>query len=171
MPICVTPAKLLKHLSDLDVWVQDAQRVPYKALLLLIALARIQAEKTRLMYFDEVETKFQQLIKDFSPNRAHHSESAFWDLRLEKFWEIPQSHVIPISIPINNKYLLEHQIQGGFTKEVFSLLNDDPELLEQAALTLLNAHYPSSIHQDVLDSVGLDIDSTQQSHRTKLFSW
>jgi putative restriction endonuclease len=114
------------------------------------------------MAFDEIEEKLQQVIEDFGPNRPPHPEYPFWHLRSEKIWEIPQSHTVPTtkSGSASRKYLRDHQIQGGFSPEAFTLLTTDPDLLEQAAMILLDDNYPSSIHQDVLDGVGLEIDVT-----------
>jgi putative restriction endonuclease len=158
----MTHEELLRHISNLKVWVKDGKRAPYKALMLLLALARIQAGKPRLMPFDEIEEKLQQVIEDFSPNRPSHPEYPFWHLRSEKIWEIPQNHTVPTtkSGSASRKYLRDHKIQGGFSPEAFALLTADPDLLEQAVMILLDDNYPSSIHQDVLDGVGLEIDVT-----------
>ena len=156
------PQRLLNYVSDMNVWYADERREPQKPLLLLLALARVQAGKPRLMAFDEIEEKLQQVTEDFGPNRPPHPEYPFWHLHSEKIWEIPQSHTVPTtkSGSASRKYLRDHKIQGGFSMEAFDLLTADPELLEQAAMILLNDNYPSSIHQDVLDGVGLEIDVT-----------
>lgn len=156
------PQKFLNYISDMNVWYADGRREPHKPLLLLLALARIQAGKPRLMPFDEIEEKLQQIIEDFGPNRPPHPEYPFWRLRSEEIWEIPQSHTVHTtkSGRASRKCLRDHKIEGGFSTEAFALLTANPELLEQAAMILLNDNYPSSIHQDVLDGVGLEIDVT-----------
>ncbi len=156
------PQRFLNYVSDMNTWYADGRREPQKPLLLLLALARVQAGKPRLMAFDEIEEKLQQVIEDFGPNRPPHPEYPFWHLHSEKIWEIPQSHTVPTtkSGSASRKYLRDHKIQGGFSPEAFTLLTTDPNLLEQAAMILLDDNYPSSIHQDVLDGVGLEIDVT-----------
>ncbi|WP_308874623.1 hypothetical protein [Thiothrix subterranea] len=61
------PQKFLNYISDMNVWYADGRREPHKPLMLLLALARIQAGKPRLMPFDEIEEKLQQIIEDFGP--------------------------------------------------------------------------------------------------------
>lgn len=75
---------------------------------------------------------------------------------------MPQSHTVPTtkSGSASRKCLRDDKIEGGFSTEAFALLTADPELREQAAMILLNDNYPASIHQDVLDGVGLEIDVT-----------
>jgi putative restriction endonuclease len=156
------PKRFLNYVSDMNTWYADGRREPQKPLLLLLALARVQAGKPRLMAFDEIEEKLQQVIEDFGLNRQPHPEYPFWHLRSEKIWEIPQNHTVPTtkSGSASRKYLRDHKIQGGFSPEAFALLTADPNLLEQAAMILLDDNYPASIHQDLLDGVGLEIDVT-----------
>ncbi|MDD5391709.1 MAG: hypothetical protein PHE17_01685 [Thiothrix sp.] len=115
-----------------------------------------------MIAFDEIEEKLEQVIEDFSPSRQPHPEYPFWHLRSEKIWEVPQSHTIPTtsSGDADRKYLRDHKIQGGFSQEAFALLSSHSDLLERAAMILLDDNFPSSIHQDVLDGVGLEIDVT-----------
>lgn len=158
----MTPKKFLSYISGINTWYVDGRREPQKPLLLLLALARVQAGKPRLMAFDEIEEKLQQVIEDFGSCRPPHPECPFWHLHSEKIWETPQSNTIPTtkSGDVRRKYLRDHKIQGGFSQEVFALLTAVPGLLEQAVMILLDDNYPASIHQDVLDGVGLEIDVT-----------
>ncbi len=108
------PKRFLNYISDMNTWNADGGREPQKPPLLLLALAREQAGKPRLMAFDEIEEKLQQVIEDFSPNRPPHPEYPFGHLRSEKIWEIPQSHTVPTtkSGSASRKHLRNHKIQG-----------------------------------------------------------
>jgi hypothetical protein len=61
------PQRLIIHFSDLNVWYSDGQRRSQKPLVLVLALARVQAGKPRMIAFDEIEEKLQQVIEDFDP--------------------------------------------------------------------------------------------------------
>jgi putative restriction endonuclease len=164
----MTPETLIRHFARLNVWTQGDIRAPHKPLLLLLALANLQQGKPRLMSFGEIEDKLEEVITAFGPNRPPHPEYPFWHLRSEKIWEVPQSYTVPTtsSGDADRKYLRDHKIQGGFSQEAFALLSSYSDLLERAAMILLDDNYPSSIHQDVLDGVGLEIDVTSSTFNT-----
>lgn len=155
----MTPEALIHHFASLNVWTQGDIRAPHKPLLLLLALAHVQQGKPRLMSFAEIEDLLAEVITAFGPNRPSRPEYPFWHLRTEAIWEIPLSHSVPTqSGSAGRKYLRDNQIQGGFTEEAYTLLKSNPEIIEQAASHLLEDNFPSTLHQDILDMVGLEMD-------------
>lgn len=78
------PQRLLNYVSDMNAWYADGRREPQKPLLLLLALARVQAGKPRLMAFDEIEEKLQQVIEDFGLNTSASPRIPFLALTLRK---------------------------------------------------------------------------------------
>lgn len=155
----MTPAMLIHHFASLNVWTQGDIRVPHKPLLLLFALANAQQSKPRLMPFHEIESKLEEIITAFGPNRSPQPEYPFWHLKSEEIWDIPLNYTVPTkSGSAGRKYLRDNQIQGGFTDEVYALLKLNPGLIEQAAIHLLEDNFPSTLHQDILDMIGLGID-------------
>lgn len=160
----MTPQELLTHITALNVWKKGDQRAPHKPLLLLLALARIYADEPRLIPFDAIEKKLSDLLESFGPVRAHYyPELPFWHLQSDQIWEMPQtSGVLTTSGSISRKFLREQHIVAGFTPEVHGLLKSNPELLEQVTMRLLEDNFPVSVHQDILDEVGLDFESIPQ---------
>ncbi len=63
---------------------------------------------------------------------------------------------------------------GGFTDDIFSLLKDDADLIREVAELLLNEHFPETIHEDILNAVGLHFDFVERKRldpelRRKIF--
>lgn len=160
----MTPQDLITRISELNLWKRGDQRAPHKPLLLLLALGRIQAGLPRLMPFDQIDTKLTQLLQEFGPSRAsYYPELPFWHLQSDQIWEMPRaSGVLTASGSVSKKYLRDHHIEAGFTQEVYDLLKANPHLLQQVAMQLLEDNFPSSVHQDILDEVGLDFEATPQ---------
>jgi putative restriction endonuclease len=52
--------------------------------------------------------------------------------------------------------LLRNDARGQFTTELQDALRKDPRLVAVIARHLLNSHFPESMHQDILNSVGLE---------------
>lgn len=156
--------KLITRISALNVWKKGDQRAPHKPLLLLLALGRIHAELPRLIPFDQIDAKLTQLLQDFGPSRAnYYPELPFWHLQSDLIWEMPRSTgVLTASGSISKKYLRDNHIEAGFTQEVYDLLKTNPVLLQQVAMQLLEDNFPPSVHQDILDEVGLDFEAIPQ---------
>lgn len=156
--------ELLTRITALNVWKKGDQRAPHKPLLLLLALGRIHAELPRLIPFDQIDAKLTQLLQDFGPSRAnYYPELPFWHLQSDLIWEMPHSSgVLTTSGSISKKYLRDNHVEAGFTQEVYDLLKTNAELLQQVAMQLLEDNFPPSVHQDILDEVGLDFEAIPQ---------
>ena len=162
--------ELLTRISALNIWKKGDQRAPHKPLLLLLALARINTGQPRLIAFDEIEKKLTTLLEDFGPSRAsYYPELPFWHLQSDQIWELPNAMgVLTVSGSVSKKFLRDHQVQAGFTPDVYDVLKGAPELLEQVAMQLLEDNFPASVHQDILDEVGLDFEAiAQTSHQRR----
>lgn len=51
--------------------------------------------------------------------------------------------------------LRQHGIPGGFPEEIDRAFREDPVLVAEAALTVLQNHFPESLHAEILAAVGL----------------
>lgn len=63
--------------------------------------------------------------------------------------------------------LLKYGVLGGFTPEVFEVLQRHPPLVSEVALEILSQHFPTTVFGDILDSVGLDIQFEQALRRKR----
>ena len=68
---------------------------------------------------------------------------------------------------VPKKALLDADVHGRFTDSIAAALRADPGLLAEVASRLLEAHFPPSLHQDILDAVGLDLAFTETVTRRK----
>ncbi|HLU89148.1 MAG TPA: HNH endonuclease [Cyclobacteriaceae bacterium] len=57
-----------------------------------------------------------------------------------------------------NKYLFEHDLKGKFPNELISAIHQSPVLLGQIVNIILEKNFPETLHQEILDAVGLDIN-------------
>jgi putative restriction endonuclease len=52
--------------------------------------------------------------------------------------------------------LLEQNVHGGFLPEIYDRLAQDKQLAREIVQDLLNANFPESIHQDILEAIGIE---------------
>ena len=153
---------LLKLASKINVAKNGDKRSPHKPLLILLTLGRVQLDKARLATYAEIEEKLVRLLSDFGPVSARKTpQLPFWHLKSDGFWEIPNPEgVLTTSGSISVVALRDNNVLGGFTSEAFELLKSEPQLIQQLADQILEAHFPPSLRQDVLDEVGLDFEAS-----------
>lgn len=153
---------LKTQFENITIWKKGTQRAPHKPLLLLYALARCVNNGTRLIPYQEIDQKLKQLLRDFGPSRkSYHPEYPFWRLQNDGIWALTNTaKVTPRKSNSDAKKseLLKHNVCGGFSPEVFNRLSRDHRLAAAIAESILNEHFPASIHEDILQSVGLDFD-------------
>jgi len=167
------------HFLSLNQAVHQGHRAPHKPLLILLALANLQAGKPRLAPFSEIEEKLKNLLVEFGPHRrSHHPEYPFFHLQNDRVWELkapnPEAQKALAALSDSNKTFFRNEhILGGFPEPIYEQLRRDPAEVQALAEYLLDAHFPESIHQDILDAIGLNLgdtaapDTTTQTRRVR----
>jgi putative restriction endonuclease len=154
----------IKELFDqITVWKKGSQRAPHKPLLILYALSQSLRGKDRLIPYTEIDEQLKQLLIDFGPFRkSYHPEYPFWRLQNDGIWTITNAEQVQLrkgQTDAKKSELIKHNVCGGFNPEIFDTLTDNPGLAIEIAASLLEDHFPSSIHDDILQSIGLDLQT------------
>ncbi len=161
---------VLKAFERIRVFQRGSQRAVHKPLLILLALARIAQGLPRTMHFGEVEDTLRQLLTEFGPSSAPKTpHNPFWHLQTDGLWRLngPSSLLnrAPAATP-NLSELREPSVTAGFAPEVDAALRKDPALRAQLAHQLLDAHFPDTLHGDILQALGLDLSVPVEDGRT-----
>lgn len=157
---------LKKTFSNLNIWKKNGQRAPHKPLLLLYALGRLQ-ENIMILPYEEVRIKLKRLLIEFGPPRkSYHPEEPFVRLTTDGIWEL-NKYVDKKGI--SDVQLLLNQVSGGFNSEVLLLLKNNGGLIQEIAERLLNDHFPETIHQDIIEEVGLNFSIATKRKRDPNF--
>jgi putative restriction endonuclease len=159
-------AELKEKISNLSIWKKHGQRAPHKPLLILLGLAGLQQNNTILAY-EQVREKLKKLLIEFGPPRkSYHPEEPFVRLVTDGIWELT-STIDKRSF--SDKQLVTDQVAGGFSDEVLALLKNNDLLIQELAELLLHDHFPETIHQDILEEVGLDFSIRKKRSRDPNF--
>jgi len=155
--------KLKQLVANINVWKRGSQRAPHKPLLLLYALGRCVRGESREVLFEEVDQKLRRLLIEFGPSRkSQHPEYPFVRLVNDGLWIL--SHAEGLEPRMGNtdakkSELLRHRVSGGLPQWAYNQLREAPQFLVQVALDILEAHFPSSVHEDIAAAVGLPLAS------------
>jgi putative restriction endonuclease len=114
-----------------------------------------------LFEFEFLEEPITDLLREFGPpRRSIHPEYPFWHLKTDRVWEVPDASSYTCRPKARNpprSQLIERHARGGFTEDAYSLLRSDPNLVREVAQITLEKNFPESLHEEILESVGLDL--------------
>ena len=161
-------ADFLRRVETVNVWKRGDARAPHKPLLLLLALGRLSRGEGAIS-FSECEPILANLLREFGPDVRHvHPELPFWHLQTDKLWILDvEDDVLNASGGPSPARLRDRDAVGWFPTEIETLLTSSPDLAVEAARRLLEAHFPDSLHQDILNAVGLSLDRVTVSRKAR----
>lgn len=131
----------------------------HKPLLLLLALGQCYQGANRLRPFSFYDMRLQALFSEFNPNSsdAKNAHYPFGKLENDGLWEIENSSQLSRTGAghLLRSELLDEDIHGGFTEEIYDRLITDDELILRIAQHLLDRFFPVSQHSSILWAVYL----------------
>jgi putative restriction endonuclease len=174
-----TASALLNSFSNVQVYSSAGRRAVHKPLLILLAIADVTKGGSGRFSFNEVEPVLAALINEFgntaidgSAPRAHYP---FWYLKNDGFWSFRDYEGLT---PRTGKgkggepsisVLRAVNAEAGLVQDVALLLASDPVLRTQAINQLLDASFPETRRQDVLDAIGIELEAPAPAKREAAF--
>jgi putative restriction endonuclease len=158
----MTSDEIRELFRAITVWRRGDERAPHKPLLALYAIARLLRGGERMIPYTEVDRELGKLLIEFGPRRqSYHPEYPFWRLQNDGLWEVSPTEGLATrrsNTDVKKSDLIEHNVHGGFLPEIYNKLLQDKHLVRAIAQDLLDANFPESIHQDILDEVGIEFE-------------
>ncbi|RXZ80913.1 restriction endonuclease [Paenibacillaceae bacterium] len=159
-------SELKEKISNLSIWKKHGQRAPHKPLLILLGLAQLQHNNTILPY-EQIREKLKKLLREFGPSRkSYHPEEPFVRLVTDGIWELNR---MVDKRSFSDRQLMSDKVAGGFSEEVLHLLNNNDALIQQLVELLLNEHFPETMHQEIVEEVGLGFTIMKRRSRDPNF--
>lgn len=162
---------VLQAFRDISVWSRGDERAPHKPLLILLALGRLSRGEPNSFAYDSIDKPLADLLREFGPVRkSYHPELPFWRLQRDGLWVVEDEGRFQRrtgSNDIPRRELLAQDAHGHFPTELATRLQQEPALRASVARLLLESHFPPSLHEDILDAVGLDFDEMETVARRK----
>ncbi|MFD2512565.1 phosphorothioated DNA-binding restriction endonuclease [Pontibacter locisalis] len=164
----MSPQDLLSHFQNINTWKSKGTRAPHKPLLILVALGEIQRGNAGFIPYTSIEPKLKDLLIDFGPYRkSYYPNFPFTKLPNDGLWQLNEPDLINTKQDYTSKFLREHNLAGKFPEYIIQQLRQDPKLLISIAEVILEQNFPDTLHQDILDAVGLDITVNRASQIKK----
>ena len=151
--------EITQRFERLRVWRRTGERAPHKVLLALYAIGRLLRDGVRLIPYSEIDENLERLLREFGPRRANYgTHYPFWRLQNDGIWEISDADKIgqTASGDALRSDLIRYNVSGGFLEDIACQLQNDSTLSFDIIQSLLDAHFPSSLHEDILQAVGIE---------------
>jgi len=149
-----TPKEFLAKIHRLKVYRKGNQRAPHKPLYLLYCIASIQHGLPRLQLFADIEPKLKEALFRFGLSaKSQNPHYPFWRLKNDGLAEVSPSG--PYSLRASSddpkkSSLIEMKAKGGLLHSDHSMLKSNLEFQTQCLHEILDAHFPSSIHDELI---------------------
>lgn len=157
----ITEQEILNSFQSLTVWKSGDRRAPHKPLLVMLALGYLQNKDQRLLPYKMIEEELERLLEEFgTPRNAGNTHYPFWRLRNDGMWEVEDGDELTLNSSggVRKTELRNKDIRAGFTIEVYQFLKEKPSLVGRICSELLDAHFPDTIHQDIIHEAGLNLE-------------
>jgi putative restriction endonuclease len=166
-------SEVLRKIERLSTWRRGSERAPHKPLLLLLAVSRVVRGEGRFVEFGEIEEPLGRLLLQYGPpRRSVHPEYPFWRLQSDGVWQVKDTAALKRrksnSDPLKSE-LIRYKVKAGFSAEIFNDFQKDTEFRDRVVRMLLEAHFPESLHDDILNDLGLSMSSARQRKRGGAF--
>ena len=179
----ITENEIRRRFEGITCWNSGGRRAPHKPLLLIAALARTARGESRLWAYsvgeDCIESRLRELLREFGTRAdtrtGPHPEYPFWRLRNdEHLWEVTDAERIAANLTSwgnpNPTVLRRESVAGGFEDDVDRALRANPRLVDELTQTLLSNSFPPSLHDQILEAVGMPSRITGARTRDPLFT-
>ena len=160
---------ILSKFYNLRTWRNGDQRAPHKPFLILYALGKLLNGK-ELFFYEEAEEELKELLMEFGPLRSHYSpEYPFWRMQKDGIWNLTNgSDVVENSRgDVSQKNLILNKVAGGFDNKVLVEFHNDRTKIFDIVKFLLEDNFPDSMHDDILEAVCIDYESTMRKVKKK----
>ncbi|MFD0409780.1 phosphorothioated DNA-binding restriction endonuclease [Kitasatospora sp. NPDC127116] len=150
----------LDRVARLRRWTKGGVRAPHKPLLLLYALGGYQRDAEGELRYSAVEDELKRLLAEYGPSRPTTPAYPFHHLVGDGVWEVRTDQ--GAGSPGSGVGVLRSSgAAGRLAPALRAALGEEPALLGRMARVLLDAHFPASLHTDLCEAVGLDLERAE----------
>ncbi len=146
---------LANRFRSVTVWKSGEERAPHKPLLMLYALGKFLAGERKIDFKTSAD-ELKDLLESFGPSRrAHRPEYPFVRLSNDGLWELCGDGHIDTRRDHSAKELAQRHVAGSFKGEILALLDKYRDEIPALARTLVEANFPETYQEEILDAVDI----------------
>jgi putative restriction endonuclease len=150
---------LVARFDGIRQFARGGRRAPHKPLLLLYALPRLKHDSQTEIRFNATEAVLQPLLRSYAPwGSAAHVSYPYSRLVNDGLWRLPdRADLVDAKGNVREGIARQRDAPAGFAPDVLATFERAPELIDVAALHLLERHFAPGLHEEILEAVGLEL--------------
>jgi putative restriction endonuclease len=153
----------VERTAKLRQWTRSGTRAPHKPLLFLYALGRFQQDADGELRYSAVEEDLKQLLTEYGPSNKTTPAYPFHHLVSDGVWEVRTDRG-PGSPGSGVRELRAAGAAGRLAPALRAALRREPSLLGRVARLLLDLNFPPSLHGELCEAVGLELELAETGH-------
>jgi len=126
-------------------------------------IARAGTGGDRRVRFAAITEELMKLLQEFGPHRtSYHPEFPFWHLQTDGFWVVEQRAELAFQrsgLSPTKRTLLKHNAVGAVPPDLWEALRNSLTLRQELAQQLLDAFWPSTLHDAIKQAIGLPYET------------
>lgn len=162
--------QIIQKFQTLHLWKRGGERAPHKPLLVLYAIGKLLRGEGRFISYVDIEENVADLLNEFGPKRNfYRAQFPFWRLQNDGVWEVSDADKIRQSSS-GDAYITDlrrYDVSGGFLEPIADQLLNNAKLTFEIVQNLLDAHFPSTLHEDILQTVGIELPLQVPARQTR----
>jgi putative restriction endonuclease len=139
---------LVARFDGIRQFARGGRRAPHKPLLLLYALPRLKHDSQTEIRFNATEAVLQPLLRSYAPwGSAAHVSYPYSRLVNDGLWRLPdRADLVDAKGNVREGIARQRDAPAGFAPDVLATFERAPELIDVAALHLLERHFAPGLH-------------------------
>ncbi|MDA8789839.1 HNH endonuclease [Pseudomonadales bacterium] len=160
--------KILDEFAKITVWSRREERAPHKPLLILYALGALLRGEYKLL-FTECEKPLIELLREYGPRRrSYRPQYPFWRLQNDGVWLLDNAEKCQIragNTDARVSDLRANAVCGYFRPDIIDGLIADKLLFAEVVKTILDNHFPESLHGEIQEACGITLEFSRASKK------
>jgi superfamily II DNA or RNA helicase len=155
---------ILQKFESIKTFRENGVTSVHKPVMLLIALRHCYKQHNRMTLFSTLDNEFKNFFLQFYlEGKYENSYSPFGKLENDGIWEVENSTNLQRTIAghLHKKELLEKNVSGGFSEEIYTILKSDKELILSIVNHLLTKYFPHHQHSQLLLALDLPLENVK----------
>ena len=153
---------VLKKFQEVRVFSENNKPSLHKPVLLLFALSQCYHNENRLISFAVIDRVFSVIFQKLSlQGNSSNSHYPFGKLENDGIWEVTESKFLKRTSVghLLKKELLDKNIYGGFTEEIFQALSNNTDLLITIVNLFLSRYFSQEQRSEICTIFGFPINN------------
>jgi putative restriction endonuclease len=130
-------------------------------------LTQLKHDRQAEVRFNATEAIVNPLLRSYGPwGSGAHVSYPYGRLVNDGLWHLPdRAQLLDAKGNVREGVARERDAPAGFTPDVLATFEREPQLIDLAAVNLLERHFAPGLHEEIMEGVGLEFGTPVAARR------